>query len=78
MAYDQVIVEIKNYVFSYDITSQKAWKNARIALLDAMGCCIETVHRSADCKKLFGPWVPETTVPSGFRLPGTAHCHSVP
>ncbi|KAH8799350.1 putative 2-methylcitrate dehydratase [Xylogone sp. PMI_703] len=71
--YDQIIVDIKDYIFHYDINSPKAWNNARIALLDAIGCAIETVSRSEDCKRMFGPIVPNSTIPHGFRLPGTSY-----
>jgi 2-methylcitrate dehydratase len=68
-----VIVDIAKYVFRYKIQSQKAWQNARTALLDAMGCAIETVSKSTDCRKIFGPVVAGTVVTDGFRLPGTLH-----
>ncbi len=71
--YDQVTSDVKDYVFHHQIRSAKAWQNARIALLDAMGCAIETVSKSADCRRLFGPIVPHTTTPDGFRLPGTPY-----
>ena len=72
-AYDQIIVDIKDYVFHYPVQSSKAWQNARIALLDAIGCAVETVFKSADCKRMFGPIVPGMTTPNGFRLPGTSY-----
>lgn len=71
--YDQVIIDIKDYVFHYEITSPKAWSNARIAFLDAIGCAIETVTKSEDCKRMFGPIVPGSVIPNGFRLPGTSY-----
>nr|ASK38715.1 2-methylcitrate dehydratase [Paecilomyces divaricatus] len=72
-AYDQVIVDIKDYVFHYDIHSPQAWTTARVALLDAMGCAIETVALSADCRRFFGPIVPDTVTPYGFHMPGTSY-----
>ena len=71
--YDKVTCDIKDYVFHYDIKSAKAWQQARVALLDAMGCAVETVSQSADCRRLFGPFVPGTNTPDGFRLPGTPY-----
>ena len=71
--YDQVIVDIKDYVFHYKIESQKAWSYARTAILDALGCAIESVSKSADCRSFLGPVVPGTNVPDGFRLPGTSY-----
>ncbi|KAH1654176.1 hypothetical protein KXX16_002592 [Aspergillus fumigatus] len=69
--YDKPIVDITQYVFHYQIDDQKAWSAARVALLDAMGCAIETLSTSEECQKLLGPTVPGTEVPNGFRLPGT-------
>ena len=71
--YDKVLVDITRYVFEYDITSPLAWKRARIALLDALGCTIETLHASSECVAMLGPIVPGTLTPYGFRLPGTTH-----
>lgn len=69
--YDKPIVDITQYVFHYQIDDQKAWSAARVALLDAMGCAIETLSTSEECQKLLGPTVPGTEVLNGFRLPGT-------
>ncbi|KAF2215728.1 hypothetical protein CERZMDRAFT_34526 [Cercospora zeae-maydis SCOH1-5] len=71
-AYDQVIIDIQEYVCHYEITSPKAWRNARTALLDAIGCAIETVATSTECKSMLGPVVPGSSIPCGFRLPGTS------
>lgn len=71
--YDTILVDITNYVFEYNITSSLAWKRARIALLNALGCSIETLHKSPECVAMLGPIVPGTLTPSGFRLPGTGH-----
>ena len=73
LPYDRVTSDVKDYVFHHQIQSAKAWQHARIALLDAMGCAIETVSKSADCRQLLGPIVPDTTTPDGFRLPGTSY-----
>lgn len=71
--YDTILVDITQYVFEYEITSPLAWKRARIALLDALCCTIETLHTSPECVAMLGPIVPGTITPSGFRLPGTGH-----
>ncbi|KAL4912108.1 2-methylcitrate dehydratase [Aspergillus aurantiobrunneus] len=71
--YDQVLRDIVRYVYHEDITSDLAYTRARVALLDAFGCAIETLHLSPECRALVGPVVPGTVVPRGFRLPGTAH-----
>ena len=72
-AYDQIIVDITKYVFHYQIDNSKAWEKSRLALLDALGCAVETVSTSAECMKLVGPVVPKITVPGGFKLPGTSY-----
>lgn len=72
-AYDQVIVDIKDYVFKYEIQNEKARSCARLAIFDALGCAIETVAKSAQCRNFIGPTVPGTVVPDGFRLPGTSY-----
>lgn len=71
--YDKVLLDITKYVFHYRLDSSEAWERARVALLDALGCGIESLHVSSECKKIIGPVVPQTIVPNGFRLPGTCH-----
>jgi len=73
-AYDREIQDIVKYVYHAQIDSDYVWQRARTALLDAIGCAIESVSKSADCRRLLGPTVPGTHVPSGFRVPGTSHC----
>ena len=72
--YDEVLQDITRYAHRYTPEKPVAWERARAALLDALGCAIETVHVSADCSNLLGPIVSGTTVPQGFRLPGTSFC----
>ena len=72
-SYDQVIIDITEYVFHYDVQSPRAWSYARTAVLDALGCAIETVSKSAECRSFLGPVVADTVVPDGFRLPGTSY-----
>lgn len=70
--WDQVLVNITDYVFDYAIKSTKAWEAARTSLLDSLGCAIESISKSVECRSLLGPIVPGTTVPFGFKLPGTS------
>ena len=72
-AYDQVLIDITKYVFHYSIESPKAVQHARYALLDALGCAVESLCLSPECANLIGPVVAETVVPNGFRLPGTSY-----
>lgn len=69
--YDKPIADIAHYVFHYRIENDKAFQSARVALLDAMGCVIETASKSDECRKLLGPVVPGTVMPDGFKVPGT-------
>jgi 2-methylcitrate dehydratase PrpD len=72
--YDKPIMDIVDYVYKHtlDETDEKIWSSARTALLDAMACAISTAATSSECIRLLGPVVQGTTVPDGFRLPGTA------
>ncbi|CAQ83328.1 MULTISPECIES: bifunctional 2-methylcitrate dehydratase/aconitate hydratase [Photorhabdus] len=69
-AYDQVIVDIVDYVMEYTVTSSIAHETAYYCFLDTLGCGLEALEYSA-CKKLLGPIVPGTVVPNGVRVPGT-------
>ncbi|MEQ1964618.1 bifunctional 2-methylcitrate dehydratase/aconitate hydratase [Xenorhabdus khoisanae] len=68
--YDQVIVDIVDYVMDYVITSPIAYATAHHCLLDTLGCGLEALEYPA-CTKLLGPVVPGTIVPDGARVPGT-------
>ena len=68
--YDQVLVDIVDYVTGYKITSKVAYDTARNCLIDTLGCGLEALEYPA-CKKLMGPVVPGTVVPNGAKVPGT-------
>ncbi|WP_422646005.1 bifunctional 2-methylcitrate dehydratase/aconitate hydratase [Xenorhabdus innexi] len=68
--YDQVIVDIVDYVMDYIIVSPIAYITAQHTFLDALGCGLEALEYPA-CTKLLGPIVPGTVVPNGVRVPGT-------
>ena len=72
-SYDQVLVDVIKYVYHYQIDSSKAWSCAKLALLDAMGCVLETLVESEEARAMIGPVVVDTIVPNGFRLPGTSY-----
>ena len=59
-AYDQVLIEITTYVSHYKIDNFLAKERARVALLDALGCAIETLHTTLN--------VP-TSSDQSFRVP---------
>ena len=71
--YDQILVDITEYVYHYDVQSQRAWACAKIALLDALGCTLETLTESEEARTLVGPVLPGSTAVDGFRLPGTPY-----
>jgi 2-methylcitrate dehydratase len=72
-AYDQPIVDIARYIFHYEIdeADEKVWARAQLALLDTLGCAVETAATSNDCRKLLGVSSVGMTIPDGFRVPGT-------
>ena len=67
---DQPIVDIADYVLTYDIKSTEAYNTARLCLMDTLGCGFEALSYPA-CTKLLGPIVTGTVVPNGARVPGT-------
>ncbi|PLB37826.1 putative 2-methylcitrate dehydratase (PrpD) [Aspergillus candidus] len=73
MSYDAPIPALADYIHNHQITDPSAFTSARTALLDAIGCAIETASKSPDCRAMLAPPVPGTVVPNGFRVPGTAH-----
>src|ERR1700678_4526520 len=68
--YDQVLVDIADYVCGYTIESELAYVTARNCLIDTLGCGLEALEYPA-CTKLLGPVVPGTIVPNGAKVPGT-------
>ncbi len=69
--YDQVLVDIADYVCDYTVASDLAYSTARNCLIDTLGCGLEALEYPA-CTKLLGPVVPGTVVPNGAKVPGTA------
>ncbi len=69
---DRQLVDIARYVVEKKINSDKAYDNARLCLLDALGCAMQA-FANPECMKLVGPVVPGTIVPNGARVPGTAY-----
>ena len=68
--YDKVLVDIVEYVESYEIKSELAYVTARHCLIDTLGCGLEALEYPA-CTKLLGPIVQGTAVPNGAKVPGT-------
>jgi len=68
---DREMVDIADYVTDYVIDSGEAFETARFALMDSIGCALLAL-RYPECTKLIGPVLPDTSVPLGSRVPGTA------
>ncbi|KAL8670910.1 MAG: hypothetical protein Q9168_004577 [Polycauliona sp. 1 TL-2023] len=68
---DHILTDIARYVYHYEIRSRPAIERARTALLDAVGCAMETLS-SRESPAFIGPVVHCCTTRGGFRLPGTA------
>ena len=68
--YDQVLIDIVDYVAEYEIKSELAYETAWYCLLDTLGCGLEALEYPA-CTKLLGPIVRGTLVRDGARVPGT-------
>src|ERR1700746_2392262 len=68
--YDQVLVDIADYVCNYTIKSDLAYETACNCLIDTLGCGLEALEYPA-CTKLLGPIVHGTVVPNGAKVPGT-------
>ena len=68
--FDQVMVDIVDYVLNYEIDSTLAYETARYCLLDTLGCGLQALDFPA-CTKLLGPLVPGLTIENGARVPGT-------
>lgn len=69
--FDQVIVDIADYVLNYKIESSLAYETARYCLIDTLGCGLQALNFPA-CTKLLGPLVPGLRMENGARVPGTS------
>lgn len=69
---DEELTLIADYVVDYNIENEEAYRTARAALADSLGCAILALQ-FPECTKLLGPIVPKTIVPKGSRVPGTPH-----
>jgi 2-methylcitrate dehydratase len=70
--YDQVLVDIADYVCGYEIDSEEAYATARYCLMDSLACAALAM-KFPGCTRLLGPMVPGADMPGGARVPGTAH-----
>jgi 2-methylcitrate dehydratase len=67
---DQLLVDIADYVLSYNINSGAAYETAYYCLMDTLACGFQALKYPA-CTKLLGPVVPGATMKNGARVPGT-------
>lgn len=67
---DDVLVEIADYVCGYTVRNFGSYRMARLCLMDAIGCAIESL-KFEECTRLLGPVVPGALCPGGARVPGT-------
>ena len=70
--FDQVLVDMVDYVRDSKITSSLAYETARYCLLDTLGCGLQALDFPA-CTKLLGPVVPGLSMENGTRVPGTSY-----
>jgi 2-methylcitrate dehydratase len=69
---DKALVDIADYVLSYDVTrSKEAMETARYCLMDTLGCGMLALNYPA-CTKLLGPVVPGAAMAGGVKVPGTS------
>ncbi len=69
--YDQVLVDIADYVCTYEIDSDEAYSTARYCLMDSLACSMLAM-KFPGARQLLGPMVPGSEMPGGARVPGTA------
>lgn len=69
-SFDEVIVQITDYIFDYPIQSNVALETARYCLVDSLGCAILALNFKA-CTQLLGPWVSGMQISQGVRVLGT-------
>ena len=69
---DEVLVKIAEYALNKSIESKEALTAARYCLMDTLGCGLLALTFD-DCKELIGPYIENTQVPNGVRVPGTKY-----
>ncbi|MCI1882615.1 MAG: bifunctional 2-methylcitrate dehydratase/aconitate hydratase [Sporolactobacillus sp.] len=69
---DRIVTTIADYAATPARFSEEARHNARLVLMDTIGCGLLAL-RFPECTKLLGPVVSGTIVPSGVPVPGTAY-----
>ena len=68
---DSLLIDIADYVHSYEIDSELALETARHCLKDSLGCGFLALAYP-QCRKMLGPIVSGATMSGGCRVPGTS------
>ncbi len=69
---DALLVDLAEYVSTYEVSSTEALETARYCLMDSLGCGLLALNYPA-CTKLLGPLVPGAQMVHGVKVPGTAY-----
>src|SRR5690242_10599388 len=69
--FDDVLVDMADYMDAYEVTSALALDTARLCLIDSLACAFEALDYP-ECMRLLGPFAPGTVVPNGCKVPGTS------
>jgi 2-methylcitrate dehydratase len=69
---DELLTQIADYAAGPDVGSDEAWSTARLCLMDSLGCALLALNYP-ECTKLLGPIVPEASLSTGARVPGTRY-----
>jgi 2-methylcitrate dehydratase len=70
--WDEVLVDIADYVCDYVVDSDVALETAHYCLMDTLASGFQALDFPA-CTKLLGPVIPGATFPGGARVPGTSY-----
>jgi 2-methylcitrate dehydratase len=72
MQYDREIREIAHYVYHYNVVDDQVLQLAHTALLDALGCAIQTLTESESARRLVRCFCADARLSNGARIPGTS------
>lgn len=70
--FDQIIIDIVDYVIDYEVQSEAAINTAHYCLMDSLACALLALQ-FPECVKHLGPVVPGATLSTGAKIPGTSH-----
>ncbi len=69
---DELLVTIAEYVHDFNIDNDNLFHQARICLLDSLGCAAYALHEPM-CRNLLGSFGSITNATHGVRVPGTQY-----